>query len=308
MRILAVGQMWNYQRSKCDSYFHSMVAALRSRGFDVEAMSVEDEANIIWDKYDFCLNIDSGRDRRGHDSFLQEPRIPSAVYFIDTHGQPTLHKRLSRNYRHVFYAVWSRRDVFADHKSAHWCPNFTDIKKFDGQRHAGSPEHDFGFFGSKGGLGRATPVLELCQKHNWSYDIRQIGVPWKHRWPSTQEAMANCKALFNHGQKHDGPNLRVMESMAMCRPLITDVDPRDGMDKLFEDGVHYIGYDAYTYEGLEKAMNLTKEFPEQAMKIAEEGYMEVRKNHSVGNRIDQIIEVIETDLGKTGPCHAGEYE
>lgn len=140
-------------------------------------------------------------------------------------------------------------------------------------------------------------------------DIRQIGVPWKHRWPRTQEAMANCRALFNHGQKHDGPNLRVMESMAMGRPLITDVDPRSGMDKLFEDGIHYIGYDAYTYEGLEKAMNLTVGFPEQSQRIAEAGYTEVQEKHLVGNRIEQILEVANSkvDLGKTGSCHKDEY-
>jgi hypothetical protein len=232
------------------------------------------------------------------------------VYFIDTHGQPTLHKRLAENYDHVFFAVQSRRDVFAKHKSAHWCPNFTDIEKFNGDNwDLVETKFDFGFFGSKGGLKRTVPLVDVCEKRDWKYDIRQVGVPWKHRWPRTQQAMAGCNALFNHGQKHDGPNLRVMESMAMNSPLITDVDPLDGMNDLFEEGVHYLGYEAYTYKGLEKAMNFTIEFPEQAARIASAAYREVREKHLVGNRIEQILEVVNSkvDLGKTGPCHKDEY-
>jgi len=311
VRIAVVGQFFEYEDRQCDSYLHSMCRSLSQHDHDVSKINIRDEETIDWSKYDFCLNVDSGRDRGGRSSFLQNPpNVPSAVYFVDTHGQPTLHKRLASNYTHVFFAVWHRRDVFAKHKSAHWCPNFTDIEKFDGHDFdLVETKFDFGFFGSKGGLGRTTPLIEICQQRDWKYDIRQCGVPWKHRWPRTQKAMAGCNALFNHGQKHDGPNLRVMESMAMNNPLITDVDSRSGMDKLFEDGVHYLGYDAYTYKGLEKAMNFTIEFPEQAARIAEAAYREVREKHLVGNRIEQILETANSkvDLGKTGPCHKDEY-
>jgi spore maturation protein CgeB len=87
--------------------------------------------------------------------------------------------------------------------------------------------------------------------------------------------------------------LRVMESMLMKRPLISDCDPRSGMDLLFEPWVHYIPYQAYTYAGLEEAMAWTIEHPVGAGAIADAAYEEVRDKHLVSNRIIQIMEVVE---------------
>jgi spore maturation protein CgeB len=104
-------------------------------------------------------------------------------------------------------------------------------------------------------------------------------------------AMGACRNLFNHGQKHDGPNLRVMESMLMMRPLITDVDARSGMELLFTAGTDYIPYEAYSYEGLEEAMKWAIYNPRDAAHIAANAYTEVNTKHLVQNRIDQILEV-----------------
>lgn len=293
MKIVVVGQVFNYLDRECTSYLHSMVTALTKRGHEVNVFPIRKEDEIDWKSYDYCFNIDSGRDKQGRGSFLAAKcPIPSAVYFIDSHGQPSFHKRAAPNYDHVFFAVWSKRDLFTKHPSAHWCPNFTDFNHFDGSKWLFAPEYDFGFFGSKGGLPRADTMIEICKEEDWSYNVKQVGVPWKHRWPQTQEEMMNCEILFNHGQKHDGPNLRVMESMAMGRPLITDVDSKDGMSKLFEDGVHYFGYDAYTYTGLQTAMRVAKSYPAEAKRIANAAYLEVKENHQVGNRIEQMLEVV----------------
>jgi spore maturation protein CgeB len=103
--------------------------------------------------------------------------------------------------------------------------------------------------------------------------------------------MSKCQYLFNHGQKHDGPNQRVMESMAMRRPLITDRDERSGMDKLFIEGVHYTGYEAYTYKGLEDAMWAVRQ-DSAVYEMADLACYQVKQHHQVSNRVDQMLEVL----------------
>ncbi len=245
--------------------------------------------------YDYLIELDCGRDQEGRLGF-QKPevkiKVPSAVLLIDSHGYPKLHRRISRHYKHVFFAVWSQRDLFTNHPSAHWCPNATDLSWFGWPNFEGVEiKHDFGFFGSKGGLHRADPLVAACNKNGWTYDVRQIGKAFRHKWPQTGEAMAACRFLFNHGQKHDGPNLRVMESMAMKRPLLTDIDPRDGMSKLFTEGLHYIGYESYTYRDLEEKMKWCVDNPDKAFEIANNAYEVVRDNHTVGHRVEQVLEV-----------------
>jgi hypothetical protein len=250
-------------------------------------------------RVDLLLDIECGRDKEGSLGWhCETEKVPckSAVYMIDSHGHPTNHKRAARNYDHVFFAVWSKRDLFAKHPSAHWSPNFTDLRWFNGKQYPITGfEYDFGFFGSKGGLDRAKPLIQIANNHSWSHHVGQICPGGKHQWPGTAEAMAACKYLFNKGQKHDGPNLRVMESMLMNRPLISDFDPTSGMNQLFTEGKHYLGYEYFTYEGLEEKMTWCMENPREAKAIAEAAYREVWNNHLVGNRIEQIMEVCSNE-------------
>lgn len=233
-----------------------------------------------------CLSVDS----KARTFLAGRALIPTH----NSHGYPSLHKRLASNYDHVFFAVYDRRDLFTKHPSAHWCPNFSDLKWFDGKEYPVDEEttYDFGFYGSKGGLSRADKLVEIANDKGYTVDVRQVNAGGKHRWPQTAEAMSNCHNLFNHQQKHDGPNLRVMESMLMNRPLICDQDPRSGMDKLFEPWVHYIPYDSYTYQHLKDAMHFAVNSPVGAQEITENAYNEVKAKHLVEHRIDQILEVV----------------
>lgn len=297
MRIL-VAHNWQYHNSRpVDNYALSMIRELRNQGHEViPTLKTPPTAREVYKYIDLLLDIDCGRNDKGELRWhgeVEKPDCPSAVYFIDSHGYPSLHRRLAKNYDHVFFAVWDKRDLFAKHPSAHWCPNFTDLEWFDVDAHSPKTPFDFGFYGSKGGLDRANPLIKIANDNGWIADVQQIGAGGRHRWPETAAAMAQCKVLFNHGQKHDGPNLRVMESMAMKRPLISDQDPRSGMDKLFEPGVHYIPYEAYTYNHLEERMRWSLENPDKAKLIALHAYDEVKEKHLVKNRIDQILKTIK---------------
>jgi hypothetical protein len=295
MRIMLARNWSTYEDRKVETYSGSMVRVLREKGHEVVDVP---KGPQNYDGIDLVIDVDCGRDSRGNLVWLAEHnRLPvlSAVMLIDSHGWPTVHRRLARNYDHVFFAVWDKRDLFERHPSAHWCPNFTDVRWFNGPDYDGNDGGErfhFGFYGSRGGLDRADPMLKIAKKHGWRAEARQINKGGKHRWPSTSHAMARCDNLFNRSQKHDGPNLRVMESMLMNRPLLCDTDPRSGLEKLFTPGTHFIPYNL-DYSGLEEAMKWIANHPKEAEFIATRAHLEVKENHLVENRLDQILEVVQ---------------
>lgn len=299
MKILLGYRLDHWRGRPVDCYARSFYRELTGLGHEVLPFGKGHGKTL--DDYDIkscdaLIDLDNGRGPDGKFSFSQDAvqqNIPTAVWFIDSHGNPDLHRRLAKNYNHVFFAVWDKRDLFAKHKCAHWSPCATDLSWFDfGRFEDVTPQFDFGFIGSKGGLSRADPLREICEANSWTYQIRQVSKAFRHKWPYCGEAMAECKTLFNHGQKHDAPNQRVLESMALRRPLISDVDPRSGMDKLFREGYHYVGYEAYTYEGLEEKCRWVMDNPEIAARIAKAGYEEVAAKHTIRNRVEQIMEVL----------------
>lgn len=279
------------------NYSLSMVKALQNLGHEVIQVPKGRLPNEdIYDRVDLLLDIDCGRDKEGSLGWhcaSEKVSCKSAVYFIDSHGHPSDHRRASKQYDHVFFAVYAKRDLFATHPSAHWSPNFTDLKWFNGEDYPLTGfEYDFGFFGSKGGLDRTKPLIEICNDQKWTHHVGQICPSGKHQWPGTARAMAACRNLFNKSQKHDGPNLRVMESMAMKRPLVMDNDSTSGMNRLFTPGVHYMPYEYFTYEGLEGSMKWMMENPKKSQIMAELAYKEVKEKHLVEHRIEQIMEVV----------------
>ena len=287
------------------TYDTSVFEALLNRGHDVMRVgenqqgyqNVSEIGETEFKSYDLFLDLDCGKNKKGDQHFQYvngKAPIPSAVRFIDTHGHPSLHKRMAGNYNHVFFAVWARRDAFASHPSTHWCPNASDDKWFDFELFPTEwryPKKDIGFYGSKDGLDRADEMRDICNNapSNFAHDIREVGRTDKRRWPRTAEQMANCKMLFNRGQKHDGPNQRVIESMLMCKPLISDRDKADGMGKLFQEGEHFLGYESRSQ--LFDQMRWCKSNEDLANSMAFRAYRLVKEKHLVRHRVDQILDV-----------------
>jgi hypothetical protein len=296
--LLGYRQDFDKRSDLVKSYSISTHEALEALGHTVlpvgEGHKFESLQDIPWNlsTYDLFIDVDSGRNHDGELAFQTEkPPIPSAVRYIDTHGHPDLHKKLAGNYDHVFFAVWDKRDIFEDHPSAHWCPNASDAKHFYKDilpaAHDSRP-FDIGFFGTKHGLARADILKPIASRHAWTLDVRQLGKN-SLRWPHTAEAMAQCKVLFNHGQKHDGPNQRVIESMLMERPLVTDRDDQDGMSKLFKEGEHYLGYS--NEAELANQIDWCMREPSLAAGMARRAYALAVERHQVIHRVEQILEV-----------------
>lgn len=284
------------------TYSNSTVNALVDLGHTVTFLgeghafeTFDDMSTKFLDEHELFLDLDCGRNSKGDLPFhCNEERapIPSAVRFIDTHGHTSFHKRAARNYDHVFFAVWDKRDIFTNHPSVHWCPNASDATFFDRdilpELHESRP-FDIGFYGTKGGIDRADVLKPMAQRHSWTVDIREIGKNG-NRWPRTAESMSRCKVLYNRGQKHDGPNQRVIESMLMERPLISDRDPRDGMCNLFQEGEHYLGYNSESELGNNIEWCLRE--PSLAGSMAKRAYQLAFDKHQVQNRVEQILEVV----------------
>jgi hypothetical protein len=291
------------------TYSNSTMMALKELGYGVTPLgeghqfeSFDQVPKSILSHHELFIDLDCGRNAEGKFNFsCQEERapIPSAVRWVDSHGHPSYHKRASVNYDHVFFAVWAKRDLFIKHPSAHWCPNASDARYFsiDAAIHANKEAEittchktfDVGFFGSKGGLSRTKALKEIAERHTWKVDIREIGRHNRSRWPATAQAMDACKVMFNCGQKHDGPNQRVIESMLMNIPLVTDRDKRDGMSKLFDEGEHFLGYtsDPELADNIEWCLRE----PSLAHSMALRAYKLAWDKHQVKHRVAQILEV-----------------
>ena len=297
MKILFAYYKSYYNNEEVPTYGTCMVRELRALGHDVIESGKERFDDLDkYKRFDLLIDLDSGRNVKGeyewHLANGPVP-IPSVAYLIDTHGKPDIHARVAARADHVFFAPWVKRDVFSDHESSHWAPCATDLTYFNLGQRAEEPSFNFGFFGSKGGLSRADAMIEICKKHSFTYDVRQIAGQYKQAWPMTGIAMGRCEALWNHGQKHDDPNQRVMESMAVGRVLITPTDLRSGLGHLMEPWQDYIPYTPYSCEGLERAMLFVGKKPEACAKIAENAYNKVAANHLIKHRVKQVMEVIE---------------
>jgi len=260
-----------------------------------------DDLGDIWKGFNLWLDIDNGRNKNGDLRFQYADQtrkdkivLPSAVRFVDTHGYPTLHHRAGKKYDHVFFAVWDQRDRFEGHKSAHWCPNASDERWFYPLLSAFSFKHPIGFFGTKGGIDRADELKEICESRKLEPDVREVGRVGKQRWPETSKAMNDCRVLFNKGQKHDGPNQRVIESMLVGKPLITDRDPRDGMSQLFTEYEHYLGYSTKAELGLQLDWALNESIGDStlALDMAQRALALVKEKHLIQNRVEQVIKYV----------------
>ena len=296
MKIAFAANKWEHKGEKVWTYADCMVSDLESReGIEVTEVGKDRLTPEEYAKFDLLIDVDSGRDTKGEYKWhLAEPvNIPSVLYLVDSHGHPDLHQSLSIHADHVFFAVWAKRELFNGHSSEYWTPNFTDKHWFNPGYKKLSPQFDVGFFGSKHGLDRTKPLEALCKIDGWSSDIRQVNKKGKPQWPHTAEAMGNCKVLFNHGQKHDDPNLRVIESMALNIPLITPNDPRSGIGYVFEPWQDFIPYEAYSYDGLQERLRFALDTHiEAAAEIATNAYNKVMDEHLTEHRINHILEVV----------------
>jgi glycosyltransferase involved in cell wall biosynthesis len=96
---------------------------------------------------------------------------------------------------------------------------------------------------------------------------------------------AESKVVFNIAMKED-VNMRCFEALASGSFLLTDYVP--SIDEIFEDGKHLV-----LYRTLDEAVDKAKYYlahDDEREKIAQAGYEEVIKKHTIQHRVSRILE------------------
>jgi hypothetical protein len=84
---------------------------------------------------------------------------------------------------------------------------------------------------------------------------------------------------------------RVFEGMAVGRMVITDrLPPETRIQELFIDGEDIVYYDN-AQDAIDK-IKYYAEHTEERERIARNGFIKVLQNHTVGNRVDQLIQLV----------------
>lgn len=115
----------------------------------------------------------------------------------------------------------------------------------------------------------------------------------QRRFEEASEKFAKSKVCFNISMKNE-LNMRVFEVMGSGNFLLTDDIPM--IHNYFKDGVHCVMYKDEK-DMIEKARYYI-EHDEEREKIAEAGYNEVIKNHTIDKRLDLILETVGIKLEK----------
>ncbi len=101
------------------------------------------------------------------------------------------------------------------------------------------------------------------------------------------EVLSAARLVFNASIACD-VNMRVFEALATGRPLVTNREAvANGLDALFEEGVHYIGYDD---EDLLSQVRHYLEDSAAAEAIGKAGKAEVLAHHTYAHRVSALLE------------------
>lgn len=282
-----------------ECYARSFLRVLQEKGHTVttvgEGHNVPFLGELSQKDFDLLIEIENGRNRKGELLFQQSKAnwiIPSVLWAIDPHGQPGIHQHVAPYYKYVFYAPWIKRDLYTDHQNAYWLPNCTDLKWFNRSSFGHiKPQFDFGFHSSRLGLARASKLIEICKKHGWSYDVREVTKAGRQRWPSYSEALRGCFNGYNFSQRQDFPNQRVFETMAMGVPLLCDISSL-GDQSIFVPSEDFVGY-SRDLSDLEGKMCWMMENKKQTEVIAERAYLKVKQGHLIEHRVDEMLSKIK---------------
>lgn len=252
-------------------------------GLEVEHLRPYGDDLGTYGEFDINIWVDWGED--GLTGILPyEPLFPShnVVYWAsDTHLGYDYRLSVAKRSDIVFCA---QRQSVAQFKEsgieASWLPHCVDPLAYPRFNFA-SKKHDICFIGHVNSENRLE-FLELMFRNfpNFFYGQR--------RFEQASREYARSKIVINKAMKDD-LNMRVFEVLGSGSFLLTD--EVDSLGTLFESGKHLV-----TYKKDEEAVQLASDYlnqPDKLREIAEAGYREVIKNHTIGSRVKKILESIK---------------
>lgn len=228
---------------------------------------------------EWYLYIDSGAEQIEPDIGLLPMR--KIAWLIDTHVSPELRLEMARHFDCVFLAQKAQVAEFraAGLPHVYWLPLGCSP-----QLHAvpaPGRELDIAYVGSfnpeEGG--RRASLLNRVRDH---FPNSFIGRAWPEEMA---DVYARAKIVVNACYNND-VNMRVFEAMASGALLITD--EAEGLEDLFEDGVHLV---VYRSDGeLPGLIQQYLDDEEARERIAAAGQREVLSRHSYTHRVREMFE------------------
>lgn len=248
------------------------------------------------------LWVDSGPKQVAPD--IERLGVPKLCYLIDTHLAPDLRIGIARHFNFTFLAQAGQVELFqrAGVPNVAWlplacCPELHNIEE-------GPREYDVAYVGrvQDDESDRRRMLLETIGARFPNSRIAQC-------WPEEMARVyARARIVVNAAVNRD-VNMRVFEATASGALLITD--EADGLDELFEEGVHYVKY----RDDAELPELIGRYLKDDAARerIARAGREHVLKHHTYERRMEQMLEAVLEAAGAHGGIsgesryHCGGY-
>lgn len=275
-------------------YVWASLKRLEQKGIlEVDHLAPKEDSNLFG-KYDASLDIDWGED--GLSSIIPYKLIdlprPRIVWNSDTHLG--FDYRLNKS-KLADYSFCAQKQAVIDFKkngvNSEWLPHafepqaYHDLENLDEN---GNPtpfsyatkDHDVCFVGHVNSPNRIDFLDRMFKEFpNFFFGQRQF--------QEAAKIYAKSKICLNIAMKED-LNMRCFEVMGSGGFLLTDYVPY--MEELFEDGKHLV-----LYRSLDEAVDKAKYYlthDDEREKIAQAGFEEVMKKHTIDKRVGRILEVI----------------
>lgn len=236
-------------------------------------------------KYDYHFWVDWGED--GLKGILPyEPMDcpkPMVYWASDTHLGYDYRFQMAQKADFVFCAQKRAVEEFERDglPGAIWLPHAVDPEAYPRGRYA-AKKYDVSFVGHINSDNRIDALDRLFKEFpNFFYGQR--------RFEGAAEIYGQTKLVFNISMLDD-LNMRTFEAMATGSCLLTNWIPT--IEEFFEDGKHLVLYRSVE-EMVDKA-HYYLAHDEEREKIAAAGYEEVIAKHTIGHRVNTILEALTT--------------
>ena len=216
---------------------------------------------------------------------LDEMAVPKACYLIDTHLFPADHLAIASRFDVVFLAQKAYVEVFRERLSrpVYWLPLAADQKV---HRPWPVPEtFDLGICSS------LSPVPDRRSRRLARLEIHFSLGRRRAFLEEMSKFLSGARVLFNSAVKDD-LNMRVFESMAIGKCLLTD--PVPGLSDLFIPDVDLVLYD--DSDLVDKARFLL-DHPEIREKIAASGRKKTLARHTYRHRARSVVRILAEKPG-----------
>jgi len=208
----------------------------------------------------------------------------TAAVLCDMHNNLPSRLRLAKFFDHVFIYQRNYLDVFKDHPKdhLHWMPFACDIEVV---RPIETPRDlDVAFVGKL-----VSPTHErarITERIARRWKLNEQVYCWQAEIP---KVYSRAKIVLNLPLKDD-LNFRTFEAMS-CGAMLLTRRIANGQELLFEEGRHYAAF--ATEEELFAKIEYYLAHEEERARIAAAGLAEVQANHSLQQRLEQLLKTVK---------------